>query len=98
MLSRLWRLVTLSMEQQRTVDALYISDGVCACGRAILRADPKLVMAQINSSWCTLDAVKNTMAIGIYCDQCANLINICLKSLKQLPERDKLKSHIISRD
>lgn len=80
------------MEQQRTVEALYTSDGACSCGRPIGRMSDKIVMAQINSSWCVLDGVRNTMAIGIYCSACADKINVCLKSLKALPERDKLKS------
>jgi hypothetical protein len=94
--SRLWRLVTMSMEQQRTVEELWLSDGYCVCGCAIRRQDAKLCMAQINSSWCVLEAVRNTLAVGIYCSRCAELIEVCLKSLKKLPERDRLKSHIIS--
>jgi hypothetical protein len=80
------------MEQQRTVEALWQSDGLCACGRPIRRMDEKMCIAQVNSSWCVLTAARNTLAIGIYCAVCADRINVCLKTLKALPERDKLKS------
>lgn len=96
MISRLWRLVTMSMEQQRTVEALYTADGHCVCGRVIRRMDDKTCLAQINTSWCKLEAARNTLAIGIYCAWCANKINLLLKSLAPLPERDKLKSQVIS--
>ena len=82
----------MSMEQQRTVEALWQSDGICACGRPIAARDDKICLAQVNSSWCTLPAARNTLAIGIYCARCADLINVCMKSLKALPERDKLVS------
>ena len=96
MFQRLWRLVSITLEQQRTVEELYLADGTCTCGAIITRQSPKMVMSQINSSWATLAAVRNTMAIGIYCGRCAELIDVCLKSLKQLPERDKLVSKVIS--
>ena len=92
MLNRLWRLVTLSMEQQRTVESLWISDGMCACGATIARKDDKICIAQVNTSWAALESARNTLAIGIYCARCADIINVTLKSLRALPERDKLKS------
>lgn len=95
-LARLWRLVTMSMEQQRTVEALWLSDGICSCGRPIIARDPKLCLAQVNTSWCTLAGVRNTLAIGIYCTVCADAINVFMKNLRQLPERDKLKRTPIS--
>jgi hypothetical protein len=91
MLNRLWKLVAITLEQQKLVESLYLSDGVCVCGNTIKIMAPKMCMAQINTSWCELPAVRNTMAIGIYCGRCAELINVCLKSLKKLPESDKLK-------
>lgn len=89
-------MVTITLEQQRTVEDLYLADGYCSCGRLVRRQDAKLVMSQINSSWSTLPAVRNTMAIGIYCSRCAELIDVCLKSLRQLPEADKLKKKVLS--
>jgi hypothetical protein len=88
---RLWKLVSITLEQQKLVENLWLSDGVCVCGRPIKVSSPKMCMAQINTSWCELPAVRNTMAIGIYCGRCAELIDVCLKSLKKLPEPDKLK-------
>ena len=93
---RLWRLVNLSMEQQRTVEALWTSDGVCACGAPIARMADKICLAQVNSSWCALETVRNTLAVGIYCASCADKINVLLKSLKALPEADKLKRQTFS--
>lgn len=98
MLQRLWKLVSLNLEQQRLVEFLYCADGQCTCGNPISRTSPKLVMAQINSSWCEFAAVRNTMAVGIYCGRCAELIDVCLKSLKKLPEADKLKKIRLSGD
>jgi len=92
MISRLWRLVSLSFSQQREVEALWTADGLCVCGRPIRRMDAKMCLAQVNSSWSSLEAARNTLAIGIYCAVCADRINVCLKTLKALPERDKLKS------
>lgn len=95
-MERLWKLCSLTMEQQKIVEYLYLSDGVCACGNPIRRMSPKMCMAQINTSWCELPSVRNTMAVGIYCGRCAELIDVCLKSLKKLPEDDKLKRTRIS--
>jgi hypothetical protein len=81
----------MSMDQQRTVEALWTTDGVCACGKPIRATDDKICMAQVNTSWCALPAIRNTLAVGIYCKWCADAINVTLKSLKKLPERDKLK-------
>jgi len=91
MVKRLWKLVTMSMEQQRTVEYLWLSNGICTCGQPIDRNDDKLCLAQVNSSWASLDAAKNTLAIGLYCKWCADKINVLLKSLRALPEPDKLK-------
>lgn len=91
MLSRLWRLVSLSLEQKRTVDSLWQSDGTCVCGAGIRAEDDKICLAQVNTSWTVLKGAQNTLAIGIYCSKCASLINMCLKNLKPLPEEDKLK-------
>ena len=90
-MNRLWKLVSITLEHQRIVEQLWLSDGLCTCGRPISRMAPKICMAQINTSWCELPAVRNTMAVGIYCGRCAELIDVCLKSLKKLPEADKLK-------
>lgn len=96
MLNRLWKLVSITLEHQRVIEQLWLSDGVCTCGNVIKRQHPKMCMAQINTSWCELPAVRNTMAVGIYCGRCAELIDVCLKSLKKLPEADKLKRTQIS--
>src|ERR1700683_697881 len=96
MLERLWKLVSITLEQQRIVEHLWLSDGVCTCGNTIQRMAPKICMAQINTSWCVLPAVRNTMAVWIYCGRCAELIDVCLKSLKKLPESDKLKRTILT--
>jgi bacterioferritin-associated ferredoxin len=98
MLARLWKLVAITLEQQHLVEFLWLSDGVCTCGNPIKKMSPKMCLAQINTSWCKLESVRNTMAVGIYCGRCAELIDVCLKSLKKLPEADKLKRTIISTD
>lgn len=94
---RLWKLVTLSLDQQHIVEDLWTQErGICTCGRAILKMDAKLCMSYINTSWAALPGVRNTMAIGIYCGFCAQIINMTLKSLKKLPEPDKLKRQTLS--
>lgn len=84
------------MEQQHTVDDLWRTDGHCVCGRPILSAHPKLCLAQVNSSWSPLVMARNTLAIGLYCGRCSDIINMTLKNLRPLPEDDKLKHQAIS--
>ena len=94
--SRLWKLCSLNQVQQRIVDELWTSDGVCVCGRPITKMDAKICLAQVHTSWAELASVRNTLAVGIYCGFCAQQINMLLKSLKKLPEPDKLKRQQIS--
>lgn len=87
----------MNLEQQRTVDALWVKDrGLCVCGAVIERMHPKMVFSQINTSWCVLESVRNTLAIGIYCGKCSDIICMTLKNLKPLPEPDKLKRQTFS--
>ena len=60
-----------------------------AHGRQNMYGPSKYVLVYTRST-------RNTLAIGIYCGWCANKINVLLKSLKALPESDKLKSNIMS--
>lgn len=98
MLKRLWQLVALSLEQQRIVEALWTQDGLCMCGAPIGRMADKMCLAQVNSSWCALESVRNTLAVGIFCASCADKVNVLLKSLKPLPEADKLKRRAFSNE
>ena len=92
----MWRLMSLSLAQKHDVDNLWLSDGVCVCGNPIKHDDAKMALAQVNTSWSPLPGARNTIAVGIYCGPCADKINVALRNLRALPERDKLKSRKIS--
>ena len=77
----------ISMAQQQVVDFLWKTDGLCCGCRRIIRAqDAKLCVGSINSSHCTIEKMRNTVGILVYCATCAGVIDALMKSLRPKAE------------
>ena len=73
----------LSDSQIQVIDHLWRMTGVCcACERPLEESNAKMAMGVINTRYCAIPAVRNTIGISLYCARCTEAINNLLRSLK----------------
>ena len=82
-LPKLAGLTHLSDPQIQVIDHLWRMTGVCcACHSPLEERNAKMALGVINTRYCAIPTVRNTLGISLYCGRCAEAINALLKNLE----------------
>ena len=76
----------ISHEQQRVVEHLWRMTGQCSgCKTILTERSPKSCFGTVNSSYCMIPSVRNTIGMSLFCGSCTEKMSALIRQMR-VPE------------